>query len=279
MRGKVVYVTGGGRGIGKAIALAFARAGAVVAISARTAVDLKQTAAEIRAEGGVCDAYQLDVRDSGAVQEAVSDIIEKRKRIDVLIANAGIYGPIGPFGKADPASWKETIDVNLIGTYNAINSVVPHMKKQGHGTIITMAGAGVGGRPKPNLSAYTASKFAICGFTEALSLELKEHGIQVNAIAPGAVNTLFLDQILEAGESAGKEFYEASMKQKETGGTPPEKAAQLCLFLCSEAGKGITGKLISAVRDDYNDFGNKKDGLARSLFTLRRIDGNLFTEK
>ena len=279
MKGKVVYITGGSQGIGKAIALAFAREGASVAISARSKEDVENAVGEIRAAGAVCDGYPLDIRDAAAVERAVAAIVAKHGRIDALIACAGIYGPIGPWDKSGTDLWKETIDINLIGTLNAVHAVVPVMKKQGSGTIITMAGAGVGGRIKPNMSAYTTSKYAVCGFTEALALELREHGISINAISPGAVNTRLLDQILSAGDAAGKEFLEASRKQKETGGTPPDKAAQLALFLCSDAGRGVTGKIISAVWDEYSSFGARKDRLAGSLYNLRRIDDTLFTEK
>lgn len=275
---KVVYVTGGSQGIGKAIALAFSRAGATVVISARSAQDVEQAVNEIRTAGS-CEGYPLDVRDAGAVQKVIADIVSKHQRIDALVTCAGIYGPIGKFDQSGIDAWKEVIDINLVGTVNVVHAVVPVMKKQGSGTIITMAGAGVGGKVKPNLSAYTTSKYAVYGFTESLALELKEHNISINAIAPGAVNTRILNQVLEAGEAAGKDFLEASKKQKETGGIPPEKAAGLALFLCSEAGQHVTGKLISAVWDDYENFGQKSEGLSRSLYNLRRIDDNLFTEK
>ncbi len=279
MQGKAVFVTGGSQGIGKAVAAAFAKARDNVYVCARTKPDIERTIEDIRGLGGNCEGFVADVRDAGRLKAVAGEIYQRAGRLDVLVACAGIYGPIGAFDQATPEAWKEAIDVNLMGTVNAAHAAVPLMKQQGHGTIITLAGGGVGGSVKPNLSAYVTSKFGVCGFTEALANELKQYNIQVNAIAPGAVNTRLLDQVLAAGDAAGIDFLEASRRQKETGGTSPEKAAQLALYLASEAGRQITGKVLSAVWDDPATFDKKKELLAGSLYTLRRIDDNLFAEQ
>lgn len=280
MKNNTVFITGGSQGIGKVIAHAFAKTGAAVTIGARTLQDVMQTVDEFRGAGLRCDGYQLDVRDSRAVHDVVENIVEKHQSLDVIVSCAGVYGPLGVFDQNDLAAWKETIEINLMGFVNVSYAVVPFMKRQRHGSIITLSGAGVGGKIKPNMSAYVTSKSGVVGFVEALAIELKEYNINVNAIAPGSVNTRLLDHVLAAGEeAAGKEFYEASKKQKASGGTSPQKAATLALYLCSEEGKYITGKMLSAQWDDRASFAQKKERLAGSLYTLRRVDDDLITGK
>jgi 3-oxoacyl-[acyl-carrier protein] reductase len=278
MQNKAVFVTGGSQGIGKAIAIEFAKAQASVYICARTKKDVESAIEDIRSAGAsCCVGFVADVRDSARLKDIEGEIYQHAGSLDVLIACAGIYGPLCSFDNAAPEAWKEALDVNLLGTVYAAHAAVPLMKQQGHGTIITLAGGGVGGTVKPNMSSYVTSKFGVCGFTEALATELKQYNIQVNAIAPGAVNTRLLDQVLAAGVAAGEDFLAGSRMQKKTGGIPPEKAAQLALYLASEAGRSITGKVLSAVWDDTSTFGQKKERLAGSLYTLRRIDDDFFT--
>ncbi len=277
MKNKTLLITGGSQGIGKAIAQAFAQAGASVVIAARTPSDVTKAVQDIRTAGGDCEGCALDVRDTDAVQRMVAAVAAKQPSLDVLIACAGVYGPIGPFDNSDHDAWKQAIDINIMGTVNAAYAAVPVMKRQGHGTIITFAGAGVGGANiKPNMSAYVTSKFGICGFTEALANELTPHNIQVNAIAPGWINTKLHDAVLAAGEAAGKDFYEASKKQRATGGDSVEKVVDLVLFLSSEAGKHITGKLLSAKWDSQEKLTQESPP---SFYTLRRIDDTRFYEK
>ena len=154
------------------------------------------------------------------------------------------------------------------------------MKKQKQGKIINVSGGGIGGpNINPNFSAYTTSKAAVAGFTEVIAKELKSFNIQVNVISPGAVNTRLLDQVLEAGEIAGKDFLEKSKKQKIDGGTTPEKAAKLAIFLATTESDHITGKLLSAVWDNYENFDKMKNKIAESSFyNLRRIDDFMFYE-
>jgi len=275
---KVAVITGGSQGIGKAMANAFANAGYDTVILARTDADVKKAAREI-SENGACEGMALDVSSPKPVEDAFLGIAKKHGRVDVLVCCAGIYGPIGPLEENDPAAWKQAIDINLCGTAFCARAALPHMKKQGFGRIIALAGGGVGGKNvKPNLSSYTTSKFAVCGFVEALSAELAGSGITVNAISPGAVNTRLLEQVLVAGEKAGKKFLEASREQKEKGGTPPELAAGMALFLAGESAGGISGKTLSAVWEKPEAL-SSLGGKGQSIYTLRRIDGVLFSEK
>jgi 3-oxoacyl-[acyl-carrier protein] reductase len=148
------------------------------------------------------------------------------------------------------------------------------MKERRRGCIIQVSGGGAT-NPLPGLSAYAASKAAVVRFAETLALEVKDFGISVNSIAPGALNTRLLDEVLAAGpDKVGRQFYERSLAQKRDGGVPLSKGAELAVFLASDTARGITGRLISAVWDHWQEWPNHLDTLAESdLYTLRRIVG------
>lgn len=252
---QVVLITGGSLGIGQCLVRAFTKEGARVFSCSRHTPP------------------PVDVADASQVKEWIEDIFQREKQIDVLVNCAGIYGPIGPMETLPQAKWEETIAINFLGTANGIRAVIPMMKKQKRGKIINFSGGGVGGKLNPNFSAYIASKAAVAALTEVVARELEPWNIQVNAIAPGAVNTRFLDQALEAKEKAGADFYQQALKQKEKGGTSPELSAKLALFLASQEANSITGKILSAKWDDWAEFTNKSFGV------LRRIDNKMFYEK
>lgn len=258
MQDKVVLITGGSLGIGRCLVQSFAQEGAKVFSCSRNPSPQNE---------------KVDVSKSDQVGGWIETIFQKEKRIDVLINCAGIYGPIGPMETLNPKEWEETIAINLVGTANCMRAVIPIMKKQKSGKIINFSGGGVGGRLDPNFSSYIASKAAVTALTEVIARELEDWNIQVNAIAPGAVNTRFLDQVLEAGERAGKNYFESAIRRKKEGGTPPELSAKLALFLASKEAGPITGKVLSAKWDDWAQFTKKSFGL------LRRIDNMKFYEK
>ncbi|MFA4982704.1 MAG: SDR family oxidoreductase [Candidatus Micrarchaeia archaeon] len=276
---KVAVVTGGSQGIGKAMATAFGKAGHIVAICARTKPDVDKAAAELRESGVDCFGFALDVSDHAAVDSAFAGIAKKFGRIDVLVACAGVYGPIGRLEGNGAAEWEQAVRINLCGTAFAVRAVLPIMKRQGGGCIIAMAGGGVGGKGiKPNFSSYISSKFAICGFVEAVASELQGTGVRINAISPGPVNTRLMDQVILSGENAGK-FYHDSLKQKETGGTSPELAAGFSVYLASGEASHISGKVLSVLWDRPESLARLKQAAGGSLYTLRRIDGVLFSER
>lgn len=273
-----MLVTGGGRGIGAAVARAFARAGSDVVLVARTGAEIEAVAREIESHGGQATALPGDLRHRAIVERIVAVTLGKFGRLDVLVNAAGIYGPIGPLAETDPGDWAETIEINLIGVMNAMRAVLPQMLQQRSGVILNFSGGGAVA-PLPRFSAYGASKAAIVRLTETVAEEVRDAGVRVNAIAPGAVNTRMLDQVLEAGERAGREFHAKALKQRDSGGTSPERAAELAVFLASPEASGITGRLISAVWDDWKTLPQRAAELAASsLYTLRRIDGRNFTE-
>ena len=164
------------------------------------------------------------------------------------------------------------IEINLLGSILTARALLPHFRTNHYGKIIQLSGGGATA-PLPFVSAYAASKAGIVRFMESLAGEVKDHGIDVNSIAPGALNTRLLDEVLEAGpEKVGKSFYERSLKQKSEGGTPLEKGAELAVFLASSASDGLTGKLISAVWDPWENFNEHMQDLQNTdIYTLRRI--------
>jgi 3-oxoacyl-[acyl-carrier protein] reductase len=208
------------------------------------------------------------------VETLVSQTLSDLGGCDILVNNAGIYGPKGDIAEADWAEWVKAIEINLFGSVLMARAWVPHFKAQGHGKIIQLSGGGAT-NPLPGISAYAVSKAAIVRFAETLAEELRPYKIDVNAVAPGALNTRMLDEVLAAGpEKVGQAFYERSQQQKNTGGVPLSLAASLIVFLASRASDGITGKLISAQWDRWQDWPDHLDALNRSdVYTLRRITG------
>ena len=279
LKGKVAIITGASKGIGKCIAETFAREGCNLTIVSRHLEEISAAAEELKKYNVDVLPLKCDVSTPAEVEEMVKKTMGRFKKIDILVNNAGIYGPLGPLIDNDLELWAKTININLMGTVMCTKFVFPHMMKARKGKIINFSGGGSGGPPTPTISAYATSKVAIVRFTEVVAEEVKDYNIQVNSIAPGAVNTRLLDQVLEAADRVDKKFLEKAKKQKETGGTPPEKAAQLVLYLASDDSDGITGKLFSAVWDNYKDFSNKLDEIKRTpIYTLKRIDNILYKE-
>jgi len=278
LEGETALITGAGRGIGKAIAQAFARAGANLVLLARTHSEVERVAEQTRSHGVTSLALRGDVSRRFDVERMVATAQEMFGRIDVLVNAAGIYGPIGTLVENDMAEWAKAIEINLLGSAFSMHAALPHMIARRKGVVINFSGGGAVS-PFPRFSAYAASKAAVVRLTETVAQEVREFGIRVNAIAPGAVNTRLLDQVLAAGERAGKQFYDKAKEQKAQGGTPPETAAELAVFLASPTAEGVTGRLISAVWDDWKSLPQRTQELGGSaLFTLRRIDGRHFTE-
>lgn len=272
LHSRVVLLTGAGRGIGKALAEGFAREGADVALIARTQTELEQTAENIRAIGRRVLAIPTDVSDPDAVAYFTKEVSNDFGRIDILINNAGIQGPIGSMVGNDLKEWMHTVAVNLFGTFLCIRAVLPMMMERRRGKIINLSGGGATG-PRQNFSAYAASKAAIIRLTETLAEEVKPFNIQVNAIAPGAINTRMLDEVLAAGEAAGEISLSQAKRQKESGGDSLEAVVDLAVFLASDESGGLTGKLISAQHDPWREWVGKADELnATPLYTLRRLD-------
>ena len=221
---------------------------------------------------GVSLSLVADVAESESVDALIDFAIDKMGRIDILVNNAGIYGPKGPTDSVDWVQWVQALNVNLLGSVLMCRGVITHMKRQGYGKIVQLSGGGAT-NPLPNLSSYAVSKAGIVRFIETLAIEVAEYGIDANAIAPGALNTRMLDEILASdSETVGKEFYERALQQKASGGAGLEKGASLAVFLGSAGSDGITGKLISAIWDPWEELDRYKADLEDSdIYTLRRI--------
>jgi 3-oxoacyl-[acyl-carrier protein] reductase len=192
--------------------------------------------------------------------------------LHVLVNNAGVYGPMGPTESVDWAEWVRAIEINLYGTLLPCRALVPHFKRAGYGKIVSLSGGGATA-PLPNISAYAASKAAVVRLVETLAEELKPFHVDVNAIAPGALNTRLLDEVLSNGKAAvGAAFYERALKQKEGGGAPLDLGARLCVYLASAESDGITGRLLSAQWDPWATLHERRDEIASTdIYTLRRI--------
>lgn len=265
---KSVLITGAGRGIGKRLAMGFAQAGARVALLARSQAELDLAKLEIEQVGGNALRLRADVRDLEQVAAAVDRIRVVFGRLDVLVAAAGQLGPIGPFLSTKPKAWGETLETNLIGVANSCRAVLPHMIERRAGKLVLIACGGAG-HPRPNFSAYAASKAAVARFAECLAEEVRDHNVQVNCIAPGSSYTHMTDEILHAGEDrAGARETAEAEEVRVTGGIAPEKQVALVLFLASHRSNHISGKLIH-VNDDWKRF--EQENMKPELFTLRRV--------
>lgn len=237
LNGKVAIVTGAGQGIGRGIALALAKEGAKVVVS-DISDKIADVVKEIESLGSEALAAKANVANSKETEEMAKMAVKKFGKIDILVNNAGIY-PFKPLIEMKEEEWDKVIDINLKGVFNCTKAVLPKMIEQKSGNIIniaSIAGAEVG---YLNLVHYSASKAGVLGFTRSAALELAPHGIRVNAIAPGAVETpgtKVLGEVLKQVEQ--------TIPQKRMG--QPEDIANLVVFLASDDSSYITGQLIVA---------------------------------
>ena len=269
---RVSVVTGGSSGIGKAIATTFAREGSHLVLASNIESELEAAKREIGSSSSVrLETLLTDVSQPGDVDNMVKFTLAEFGTIDILVNCAGIYGPIGIITDNDTAEWLKAININLNGTFLCMQAVLPTMMKQKKGKIVNMSGGG-GASPLPRFSAYGTSKAGVIRLTETIAHEVKEYNIDINAIAPGAVNTRFLDQAMAAGEAAGKDFFAKAVKQKKEGGVPPEKVAELALFLASSKSDGLSGRLISLLWDNWKDISQHlEDIMSTDVYAMRRI--------
>jgi len=266
-------ITGGSQGLGKVIAEQFLREGANVALCARTEKDLLATRDELAKKfpARKVVAKASDVSDEADVGALVSFALREFGSLQALVLNAGVYGPMGPTETVSLKEWRRAMDINLYGVLLPCRAVIPHFKEVNRGKIIILSGGGAT-NPLPNISAYAASKAAVVRLMETLAEELKPHHIDVNAIAPGALATRLVDEVLAAGpEKVGAAFYEKNKQWKEKGATPLELGAALAVYLASAQSDGITGKLISAQWDPWEKLHEFKADLNSDIYALRRI--------
>ncbi|MEI8288564.1 MAG: SDR family oxidoreductase [Verrucomicrobiota bacterium] len=267
-------ITGGSQGLGKAIAECFLREGANIVLCARNEKDLSATRDELakKFSGRKVAAKNCDVANESQVNELVAFALRELGTLDALVLNAGIYGPMGPTEAVSLDEWRRAIDINLFGVLLPCRAVIPHFKKAGRGKIVVLSGGGAT-NPLPNISSYAASKAAVVRLMETLAEELKAFHVDVNAIAPGALATRLVDEVLAAGpDKVGAAFFEKNKGWKEKGAVPLELGANLAAYLASAESNGITGKLISAQWDPWKNLQTHRDELTKSdIYCLRRI--------
>jgi NAD(P)-dependent dehydrogenase (short-subunit alcohol dehydrogenase family) len=275
LSGRRALIAGASQGFGLAVARAFLVEGACVTVCARDAHRLQRAREELVAfagDGARVLAIPADVSVPGQVRRLVDAAASAFGGLEILVCNAAIHGPKGPAYEVDWAEWVRAIEVNLLGSVLLCRQALAHFLRRGYGKIVLLSGGGAT-KPRPYLSAYAASKAAVVRFGETLAEEVRGAGIDVNAVAPGAMNTRLIDDILEAGPArVGRAEYEQALRQKTEGGMPLERGTALCVFLASAESDGITGRLISAVWDPWETLPEHRGDLEGSdVYTLRRI--------
>ncbi len=267
-------VTGGGRGIGRAIAGALARAGAKVAVVSRTASELDQTVREIESSGGAAMAISADLRDEQSVRDVVERVGRELGGVSLLVNNAGRSGSPGPFWEMDSDDWWNTMDVNLRAPYLCAKAVVPGMLHRGVGRIVNIASsAGLGAWPR--FSAYAVSKTALIRLTETMAAELADTGVYVFAMGPGFVRTAMTQGLADSRQA--EEWLDGVFRKMLASGNDisPDLAAELVCRLASGRADSLSGRYVS-VRDDLEalirQVGGEDDN---GLFTLQLRGGSV----
>lgn len=274
-KNKSVIITGASRGLGFEIAKSYLNYGANLILCSSKSQNIKKSYNElkkIKNKKQKIFYLNIDVSSPKQVKRLISFTIKKLKKIDILINNAGIYGPKGYIEEVNWNEWVKTIKINLFGSILLCKYTLPFFKKKNKGKIIQLSGGGAAS-PLPMISGYAVSKAGIVRFIENLSWETKEYNIDINAVAPGAINTSMLKEILKAGpKKIGSYYYKKALEQKKFGGSSFKDACDLILFLGSNYSDGIKGKLVSALWDDWKNWPKYKKILKKSdIYTLRRI--------
>lgn len=265
--GKIALVTGASRGLGQAFAIGLARAGMSLALTARTAADLEQTLALVKAEGVQSIAITADVSDSRAVLAMVESTEQELGCIDLLVNNAGVSEPFGPTWETDPDEWWRCQEVNVRGTFLCCHEVLRRMVPRQRGRIINVA-SGVGTRPVAYMSAYGTSKTSIIRLSEVLAAEAQRFGISVFSISPGSVRTAMAEQIL-ANNGAMKWFGWLEDLYQKGQNVTPQPATQLVLYLASGAADHLSGRFFGVAEDPADVVRRSEQILREDMYGLR----------
>jgi 3-oxoacyl-[acyl-carrier protein] reductase len=270
---KYCLITGASRGFGKVLAGHFWTQGWHLILLARNPKSLSEVVCSLGERAGQSvHAIAADLSRPEEAERVVNTAKALVPGLDALINNAGIQGSVGPAWENDWDEWLETIYIDLLAPVKLCRLIAPWMIEKGGGSIINLSGGGATSA-RANFSAYATAKAGLVRFSETLAEELKPLDVRVNCIAPGIMATDMLETTIKKGEAcAGKKEYETAIRVLRDGGASMHRAADLCLFLASDAGAGITGKLISAVWDPWESLREHTDDLQKTdVFTLRRI--------
>lgn len=268
---KTAVITGASRGLGLEIASHFWKNGAHLILVARSTEKLEDLKKQLLSTiTNPKQKIKLISTDLINPQILISLIQQYQPGIDVLVNNAAIQGPIGPFWENNWNDWQTTLQINLLTPIALCRAIIPQMIQRGFGRIINLSGGGATSS-RPNFSAYATAKTGLVRFSEILADEVKHFSISVNCIAPGIMHTEMLTEIVQAGiKMAGKKEYDLAQTQKASIEVI-KRAAKLCTFLASSENK-ITGKLISATWDPWQKLPDYLSTLKNSdIYTLRRI--------
>ena len=267
LRGQAAIVTGAGRGLGRATALALAQAGVRVGVVARSEEQVAETAGAIRKAGGEALAVVADLSDAARVERLVREVEGALGPAELLVNNAAIMGPLGPMWEVDAGDWWRSFEVNLRGPYLCSRAVLPGMLARRRGRIINLS-TSAATVAVAHMGAYVIAKTAIIRFTENLAAELLNSGVSVFAIDPGTVRTAMSAHLLES--EAGKKWLPWFRKLFDKGrDVPPEKAAQLVVQLATGRADVLSGRFLS-VADDLGKVLEQWEEVKHSgLYTLR----------
>jgi 3-oxoacyl-[acyl-carrier protein] reductase len=243
LTGKIVIVTGASRGIGAAAAMALAKAGATVVLTARDGALAGDMARSITAAGGVALARDCDVSDYGAVEALVAETKSRFGTLHALINNAGVIEPIGSIAESDPVAWARNIEINLTGAYHAIRAVLPGMIAAGGGTIVNLS-SGAAIRPQEGWSAYCSAKAGLHMLTRAVALETAGQGIRVFGFQPGTTDTDMQVLIRASGINPVSQIPRANL-------TPVAHPAAAIVYLCTPAADDLNGQDFSLRDEDF----------------------------
>jgi 5-hydroxydodecatetraenal polyketide synthase CpkA len=266
LSGQVALVTGAGRGVGKAIALALSDAGASVAVCARSEDEISGTAAQIAARHGHALAIRADVADRHDVERMIAQVEGEMGLIDLLVNNAGVPGPVGAIVATDPDDWWRAMEINVRGPLYCSVAVLPSMLQRGHGRIVNVS-SGAGFAAWPMVSSYSVSKAALYRLAENLAAETRPYGVQVFAINPGLVRTAMTEYGLSCGEPSVEQFFEGLFASG--ADVAPERAGQLVIRLASGEADALSGRYLDVESDVREMVARLQEIEDRDLYVMR----------
>jgi NAD(P)-dependent dehydrogenase (short-subunit alcohol dehydrogenase family) len=248
LEGRTALVTGGGRGLGRAVALSLAEAGAAVAVGARSTHEVDAVAGELRERGHAALSIPLDVAETDSIHNAVRRVSAELGPVDILVNNAGVVWPLGKLLSTDPAEWERSVDINVFGAVRCLRAVLPGMLERGWGRIVNMSSGAASGAGMPAASAYSVGKAALDMVTTNLAAELVDSGVLLTGVRPGVVDTTMQDYMRSLPrDQVGDAFYDRFHGLHERGElSGPEPAARLVVAL---AASNRTGEVLD-VRDE-----------------------------